>query len=349
MSQRYGSGAHFTALLGASSAVGYRVYLPKVALEEIVANFERDFSENANKADQSLSKLSRLIGRPVVSPVEGFNSKEETEAFRDRLLDRLNKAGAQTVDYPVTSHESLVKRATSRRRPFDDKGSGYRDALIWESVLELATQVDGTIVLVTNDKDFRDGSSDLHGDLVDDLKGLGLPENKVVLAADLSGLVDEHVRPMLGTVPWESPLLVLAQGGINLEDAVAQILQDACSGEEWEPRELGIPYQCESPTLDMVEDVSSLTVLDIRQLDSNQVLVKVEADAVAQFDVFVYKPDVYTMDHDRLTVVDSDWNDHYVLGALPVSLHCNIDLVIDTTNPEQQEIRSVSVALQPND
>ena len=293
--------------------------------------------------------LSSLLGQSIVSPMEGFDSKEETKAFRERLLYRLGMTESRILDYPDTLHETLVKRATSRKRPFDDNGSGYRDALIWESVLDLAKQVEGPIVLVTKDKDFREGSSNLHGDLIKDLERLGLPEDKVVLATDLAGLVDQHVRPNLGMLPWDDPLQFLAQRGVNLEESIALILLDACSGKEWEPPELGIPWEYESPTLDMIADVSGLTVLDIRQLNSSQVLVKVEANVIAEFGVFVYKPDWYTSEDSRLTVVEFDWNDHYVWAEIPLPLHCNLDLVIDASNPEQQEVRNVSVEFQPTE
>ena len=349
IAEQYGASAHMRALLSASSAVGFQVHLPKVVLEEIAAKYERELSKNAKEAGKSLSNLSRLLGRSIDSSVEGFDSKEETKAFRERLRYRLGMTESRILDYPDTLHETLVKRATSRKRPFDDNGSGYRDALIWESVLELAKQVTGPIVLVTKDKDFREGSGNLHRDLIKDLDRLGLPEDKVILATDLAGLVDQHVRPNLGTLPWESPLQFLAQGGVNLEESITRILLDACSGKEWEPPELGIPWEYESPTLAMVEDVSGLTVLDIRQLDPSQVLVKVEADVIAEFGVFVYKPDWYTSEDSRLTVVEFDWNDHYVWAEIPLSLHCSLDLVIDASNPEQQEVRNVSVELQPID
>jgi hypothetical protein len=347
IAEQYGAGAHMRALLSASSAVGFQVHLPKVALEEISAIYERDLSKNAKEAGKSLSKLSRLLGRSIDSSVEGFDSKEETKAFRERLRYRLGMTESRILDYPDTLHETLVKRATSRKRPFDDNGSGYRDALIWESVLELAKQVKGPIVLVTKDKDFREGSSNLHGDLIKDLERLGLPEDKVILATGLAGLVDQHVRPNLGMLPWDDPLQFLAQGGVNLEESITRILLEACSNKEWEPAELGIPWEYEFPTLTMVDDVSGLTVLDIRQLDSSQVLVKVEANVIGEFGVFVYKPNRHTSDDRGFILVEFDWNDHYVRAEIILPLHCKLDLVIDASNPEQQEVRNVSVEFQP--
>ena len=71
---------------------------------------------------------------------------------------------------------------------------------------------------------------------------------------------------------------------------------------------MGIPWEYESPTLTMVDDVSGLTVLDIRQLNSSLVLVKVEADVIAEFGVFVYKPDRHTSDDRGFILVLSQPN-----------------------------------------
>ena len=349
IAEQFGASAHFRALLAASSAVGYKVYLPVTALEEIAAKYERELSKNVQEAGKGLSMLSRLLGRRLHSPIEGFNSRNETASFQKRLLSQLRVAEGTILDYPITPHETLVKRATSRKRPFDENGSGYRDALIWETVLELAAQVDETVVLVSNDKDFRDTTGNLHSDLVQDLERLGLSENSVILATELPGLVDEHVRPNLGTVPWEKPLQILAGRGLNLADSIGLLVQDACAGQEWEPSELGIPSEYESPTLDLVEDVSDLTVVDLRDLPPNQVLLKIEASIYADFGVFVYKMDWYGTDDPRLHLDEIDWNDHYVRAGISVPLHCELDLVVDTSDNEHHEVTDLSVELRTMD
>ena len=50
IAEQYGASAHMRALLSASSAVGFQVHLPKVALEEIAAKYERELSNAAEKA-----------------------------------------------------------------------------------------------------------------------------------------------------------------------------------------------------------------------------------------------------------------------------------------------------------
>ena len=349
IAEGFGASAHLSALLSASSAVGYKVYLPKSALEEIAAKYSRELTSNSQKVGSTIATLSRLLGRDLESPVIGLDLKRETESFQGRLLEQLMAANSVVLDYPVTSHEDLVKRATTRRRPFDEKGSGYRDALVWQTVLELATTVEGNIVLVSKDKDFRDDQGSLHHDLTEDLAAHGLPKDKVILATSLADLVDKHVRPNLGTVPWESVLQFLAEGGLNLEDAIGLIVQDACSGKEWAPSELGLPWEYESPILEMVEGVSDLTVVDIRQLSPNQVLVKIKAKIDGDFGIFVYKPDWYNLNDSRLHVDEFDWNERYLSAGITLPLLCELDLVVDITNPEQHEVGDVSVELHALD
>ena len=125
------------------------------------------------------------------------------------------------------------------------------------------------------------------------------------------------------------------------------LVQEACEGYEWDPSVLGIPLEYESPTLDMVEDVTDLTVVDLRELPTNQILLKIEATIDADFGVFVYKPDWYVSDDPRLHLDEFDWNDHYVRAGITVPLHCELDLVIDVSDQEHHEVRDMSVELTP--
>ncbi len=125
------------------------------------------------------------------------------------------------------------------------------------------------------------------------------------------------------------------------------MIQDAYSGWEWDPLELGMPAEYESPTLDMIHDVSELNVVDLRELPSNQILVNIEAEVCGEFDVFVFKPDLYIADYNNLHILDTDWNDHYAQGAITLQLKCVLDLVVDTSDQKNHTVSNVSVELEP--
>ena len=281
----FGKSAHLSALLSSSQATGHTVYVPTVALEEAVARYRRSLEDDLQKISTPVRRISGLLDRSVHDSIARIDPEAETLTFRQRLVDQLRNADAKILDYPSTPHKDLASRAISRRRPFDRKGSGYRDSLIWQSVLELAPNVGEDIVLVSSDKDFADDQNLLHGDLKEDLENLGFSASKVTLSDNLLDLVDKYVRPKLGAAPWDPEIQILTKRGINLQDALGMIVQDACLGEELEPRDLGFPHEYESPSLDLVESIFDLKVVSTRNLASNRLFVEMQAtvNAVLSF------------------------------------------------------------------
>lgn len=84
----------------------------------------------------------------------------------------------------------LVERDLARRRPFLEVGSepwsaGFRDAVIWETVLVVLSrlQANEKLILVTADKGFlSDGGSSLHQDLLDDLDARKIAHDRIINA-----------------------------------------------------------------------------------------------------------------------------------------------------------------------
>jgi hypothetical protein len=66
----------------------------------------------------------------------------------------------------------FVGRAALRRRPFDDNGHGFRDALVWETLLvEAGKVIHSEAILITQDGDYLAvrGQQGLHGDLLSEV------------------------------------------------------------------------------------------------------------------------------------------------------------------------------------
>lgn len=78
----------------------------------------------------------------------------------------------------------------SEHPPFDATDKGYRDALIWATVCEVAesASVGSTTVFITEDRDFRDGkSNNLHPFLVS--HGASITGNSIVLAESIDAAI----------------------------------------------------------------------------------------------------------------------------------------------------------------
>ena len=206
ISEGFGDSAHFRVLLSTASAIGHGIFIPALAIEEVVANFEKMLDGKAREVEKGLDTLSRHLDKPLASPLTDLDLGEEASLLRQRMVSASNY---QVLDYPAITHEELVGRAVKRRKPFDERGSGYRDTLIWESVVQLADKVSDQVALVTSDKDFCDKEGNLHPDLTDELAGRGQCGEKIVLFRSLSEFINTNVRPVLKEVLKDSPFAQL--------------------------------------------------------------------------------------------------------------------------------------------
>lgn len=347
VSEGFGNSRQFNALLSVSNSLGYTIVVPQTVIDETVARFSDSLAREVKAVQSSLSKLSNWMDRGFDSPVGSLDLEREAESFRCALQRKFQDANVVVVGYPDTSHEALVVRATSRVRPFNDAGSGYRDTLIWMSVLDLVARTTGRVVLVAADNAFSRKKDDprLHGQLAGEVARIpGRDARSVALAKDLAQLVDDHIRPSLNGVDWENPIETLATLVSDAEESIALAIQETYAHVEWDPSDLGLPWEFESPRLTFAEGVRDLTVLDVREYPGECYLVNVQVDFAAQFDVFMYKADWYGYDDDpNLFVEDWDWNDHGLLAGTTLNLRCTADLVVAASNGGEHEVQSVTI------
>lgn len=340
----FGASVRFKTLLSVARVLKYPIYIPQISLDEAMAKFPRVLEQEIQSVRDRLAKVGNYLRRDMQSSLDALDVETETQILWKTLSAQLSEGEVSVVDYPDVPHKAIINRATARRKPFDEKGSGYRDTLIWMTVLDLIPQTDDSIIFVSKDKDFRDKQGSLHPELVKEVTDLGLPSDRVVLVNDLAALMDRYIRPNLNRVFWENPLQVLEELGFDTIDSPAVSIQEEFASKEWDPYELGLSWEYETPILDSVNDVYDLNVLDVRELPDDQFLVKVEANLSTEFAVFMFKADWYVVEDDpRLYLVDFDWNDHGVLAGVSLPMHCEFDLVVDALNPANHEIQVVSL------
>ncbi len=150
------------------------VLLPQFAFDEAVAVYRRG-RELRSLEVQAIARRTSKAVREILGQAKEALSRE-SEDYPAKLRGALQQVGVRVVRPPRVSHATLVAKAASRRRPFDEKGSGYRDALHWATVLEVVKErYEGTdIVFISNDRSaFGAGGSNadgLHPHLLEDLE-----------------------------------------------------------------------------------------------------------------------------------------------------------------------------------
>jgi hypothetical protein len=200
-------------LLHASRIRRVRVGIPEVVRNEFERHQRRALSDAIKKASEAEMSQSRITGTkpPAAAELEPLFID-----WKRTVATRLEAAQVTILGLPDTSHAAMLERDLGNRRPFQD-GKGYRDALIWETVLAAAAAAgsDSVLFVSRNSGDFADKEKKgWHPDLLDDLKARGLREERVRLALGLKAAIDD-----LGMIPKDEPSLAhaLASGTASID------------------------------------------------------------------------------------------------------------------------------------
>lgn len=116
-------------------------YVPEVVVQEVARGRRHDANDLVRDLDQvNLSRIERLLklGLPTKRKDLASKVQELVADYDSELRVRLEELEAVIIPVPSVSHQVVLTRALEKRRPFDAKGrDGYRDALIWHSLLDV--------------------------------------------------------------------------------------------------------------------------------------------------------------------------------------------------------------------
>lgn len=144
------------------------------------------------------------------------------DTFTDAISKELAALLGQPVieaEWPSLSHEFIVRRCSLRKAPFhlikeeidsdlaepsqhqaskkllDRKGKdkGYKDYLVWLTVLETLRESSAEVVFITADKGFYEASL-LHSDLAADLNSFGIDQNRLKMFRSLERFNDQYIK-----------------------------------------------------------------------------------------------------------------------------------------------------------
>ncbi|GAB4087061.1 hypothetical protein GCM10028784_36910 [Myceligenerans cantabricum] len=237
-----------------------RIAIPASVFVETVANHGRAVEE-AHQAMLKQNNARRRLGLPAAfhpSPTTGY-----AELFSDAL----RRYGIVTLPWPEDSHALVVQRAADRVPPFDGKGGGYRDTLVWLSA-RLLVERGHTVYLATRDKAFRGEADQLCRELqseVDELSG------SLELITDLRRWVIDRVSPATEEVPAED-------AAVDRELTFAEVYLGPWGYEDtaMEPASARLPLEASDATVAQVHDRGELQTALTRELPGGEVYVEFE-------------------------------------------------------------------------
>lgn len=343
--------AQIISLCETAKICGIKVLVPQVVIDEVV-NHYREKIDEANK-DFEKTKSSLSFFYPNESVGDYFSSAKTDQLlkdYRNTLIKRLAELGIELIPYPKVLHEDLVKRDLARRKPFQESGKGYRDALIWESVLNKIEKTNNNpdIVFINkNTKDFFEKDR-LHPDLVADIENKGLSPQSLEVHTDISKVIEKHIKPRqasldslktkyagkdcIGTIDINSYII----------DKIACYIPDG-SIDNIPYFQSGMGRYMENVDIYGISDLTC-KITDIRLLNDNQIIVDVDSTILLDYFAYLHKYDSYLFDDKNMpNIVDYNLNRHYMEVQDSIKLPIKISLIVDK---DLKNINSHSVTYQ---
>ncbi|MDF3284648.1 PIN domain-containing protein [Gordonia sp. N1V] len=345
--------------------VNRAVVIPEIVVREL-ARHERNrvrrlLRAGANEWSDALQKLRSAGFRfadDLPAPAEIRAHPVLTiEELADELRAELASSGVFVSEIPSVDHSELVWWSLREHPPFDQSDKGYRDALIWHSVQEVAlTMLEGTVVVfVTADNDCRrSGSDELHALLAEELLKVGA--NTVTLSRTLGDAVrftSTSVQPVLHEGGDEA----LALSAESLEEIIRRRVEQLCSELEGVSLEsntavLGsltpvfdycIDDAIEGPVVSSVSpDWSTLFIQPHETYTGSTEIGSLTIQAGVEYEGLISKEDYADLSDLNFDEV-YDWDDRFlsVNGSFRVELTCDYAANIDGIQAFDFELASV--------
>ena len=331
--------ARIVTLCNTSTILGHEIFIPEVVIDEIVKQYDEKAEEYINSFNKALKKLSDLSTSPITqTPIDakGFISN-----YRNELNNRIKQLGIGIIPYPNTGHKIMVARELGKKKHFKDSTKGYRDALIWDSVMEHTQKYSsncGIIFLTANSKDFADkDKKDLHTDLIADCISNGIPTTSIRLVTDIQNFIDNEI--ILRSTELKEKFNQLQQdGGLGdidfiqlIQDYISKdMLDNLISSNDFDSYPGYAPGLYENPEITSIEKVSC-SFNTIREISSDTILIQSEVSVLVDLDCFIFRADLPLIDDSKFpTIIDYEWNDHYVLASDSATFKFQFNILTDT-------------------
>lgn len=297
-------------LLNLTRLAGAKLTIPQIVISEHTKHLNKDRKKLLKTLKTALSGLRRL----PLAEIPDFQVPNAEPEYEKTIIEIVESKDIEIIPIPNVSHEVLFSRCLDRKRPFgSDKDTGYKDALIWETLLQqLNEHPDDKILFVTNDKHYLVKSdAKLHEELFKELSQLGF-QNRVSVSRTIKSASD-YLRKEYGlaNVTLIPEIADQIKGMINFDDFLNANINEIIENIEARGYELliGDPISDISLLWDIEEveiAISSTEVL----VDTGEVVVYAKAVFENEINYFTfyssYMTDIDSMEESGFSIYDSD-------------------------------------------
>ncbi|NTU72562.1 DUF4935 domain-containing protein [Candidatus Roizmanbacteria bacterium] len=158
------------------------VYIPEVVYKEVLNTYETgaaEFIKYINKQKRNFSSAVSTVKTPQAL-IEEYKRAWDFDIKYDHHYEII---GSEAIKL-----DKLIDKAIKKSKPFSPSGTGFRDAVIWENVVNLAASSNEQVVFISNNgKDF--GHEKLDENLFNEVS---IYKNPVKYFSDIAGFLQEY-------------------------------------------------------------------------------------------------------------------------------------------------------------
>ena len=338
------SGSAFNVFREARARIGANWVVPEIIFAEVTNKAAERVSTIKDRLESIATELQFVRGRPTERiALDAMATSADYSAF---LTDLFAKEDAKIIPMPGVPHAELAQRAVEKRRPFKESGAGYRDALIWHTILELLRDPNTKLCFVTaNSSDF--GKSVLHHDLVSDLTQRSIDPGRIRYFNTLEAFNEAVVLPTLEQVDGLAKELEAGSAALDIMAWARLEFRGLLEARDVAYVALDWAYECGRVRMGPIRHVTNLRVAEVRRLPSGRFFIRASVDASIELNLSARDEDFerYQAPRELFSGMEDDAGMVYDVSAdYPVDIEVTFTLVVepDASGPESASIVEIS-------
>ncbi len=320
-------GTALSALLSSSAIGVIDVAVPEIALQEAIHHFRDQVAKAYAEIQKQLKVLDRL---GVTTQLQMAQAEAAGEAHEAELRRWIRKSQVQILEYPKVGHREITQMAIEKRRPFDERGRGYQDTLIWASVMELVTATD--VWFISGDRGFQaQGSEELAPVLVRDIQAMGQEQSAVRLFPNVTDCVTELGNSILKPKGDISKRFRDDQAYL---DRVLEAIDTELIWSSVDTSELSHPLSsAELGSIDSFQGIDQVYVEDARQLPNGELFVRLDTIVQVELELLIDKSEIASIESaigGSIRVAEWDFNPRYMSAFASARANVFLSAIADS-------------------
>lgn len=275
-------GPHWTTLSQGIQTLGIAAFIPEIVVDELSGNYNTHLSSVISKLRSQIKNL-RDLG--IELPSYDKPLSEISTDYLSFLTEFAKTNNIEVISYPDLTIKKLVSTSYEGKKPFKRHGEGFKDYIVWQSVLSLLSKGEKDIHLITNNsKDFCGEDGSLHSDLEETLVGFGV---SVQIHENMKSFIDLKISPFLEEL---SDIIVQISNdsfiGFETQSAVHKCIEEKLFNHPLQHLGLKFPRGLNDASL-IGHDEVEIRNIDVRRLSEQELVIEIKIISNFHFECIV--------------------------------------------------------------